>query len=366
MKATRIILAVALLLGSGVAFAGNGESPKRNHRADIAGPIYPFDLAVQQGKVDGVELLDKFGFNGDVGADPEDVWLQGGTYTFISDSTSATLFVSATDDTTCEQVLTIVGEDADGAAQTATVQLNGTTATQVYAAYTGSTSATAVLWTWVDSVTPDTTISTPTYVFTTTTVTAGVPMDADKIAVYDTTGTVNDYLYNSLWSVKIYVSSTSATATQDLTLEGLDDSFDWISTDVTLDGTTQTAVDGKWSNVHRMYNIGTSDIAGTVYAYTTCTVTAGVPQTATAIKASFLSVEGSYSNQTLQATYMVPDDTTLYLTSWYVSAAKADDGECSLRVREYGKTFRAHDHQQIYQNGEKFEVRIKCPAKSQV
>lgn len=116
--------------------------------------------------------VDKFGNNPNIGTltDPEDVWSQGGTYTFLS--SAATLYASCSAASTV--TIFVEGLDANYNIQTATVTLNGQnqaeigsglTWLRVYRAYNSS----------------GTNLAGDVYIAETDDLTGGVPDTASKI-----------------------------------------------------------------------------------------------------------------------------------------------------------------------------------------
>lgn len=91
--------------------------------------------------------VSKFGHNTDIdNGTPEDIWNQGGTYTFLS--AAATLYVSSSSAADTAKTVTVIGLDADGVEQTVTATLNGQTQValsgtwlRVYRAYNSGSTA---------------------------------------------------------------------------------------------------------------------------------------------------------------------------------------------------------------------------------
>lgn len=115
--------------------------------------------------------VDKFGANYDIDTttDPEDVWSQGGTYTFLTSAT--TLYLSSSDNGD-DQTITVEGLDGNYALQSKSKALTGQTQValdgtwlRVFRAYNGDTTATAG----------------DVYVAETDDLTGGVPDTATKI-----------------------------------------------------------------------------------------------------------------------------------------------------------------------------------------
>lgn len=132
-----------------------------------------FLLRIGMGLVSGYSFVNKFGRNPDLdtGANGEDIWSQGGLYTFLS--VAATLYVTSTDDTDTKEI-TVQGLDATWAFQEATVDLTGQTQAEIGSGLT-----------WLRVFRAFNSDSTPTlgdvYVAEQDTDTGGVPDTASKI-----------------------------------------------------------------------------------------------------------------------------------------------------------------------------------------
>lgn len=127
------------------------------------------------------------------------------------------------------------------------------------------------------------------------------------------------YTYTADAGAAHYISSSDAGDTQDVSVQGLtvDSNGNWNleETIVTLSGQTKTQIitdsGDPYVRVFRMENDADSgnDFSGVVYVYEDDTVTDGVPDTATKIRASI----DNGNNQTLMALYTVPTGYVGYL-----------------------------------------------------
>lgn len=95
----------------------------------------PDDLAIATGRISGIEILDKFGYNLDVdsGSVPEDLWGGNGAYTGFPTGAADTIDVvsASTSDTLTgsgAEVVRVSGLDADFNPQTEDIELSGDTA----------------------------------------------------------------------------------------------------------------------------------------------------------------------------------------------------------------------------------------------
>lgn len=145
------------------------------------------------------------------------------------------------------------------------------------------------------------------------------------------------YTYQSSAST-MYVSSSDAGDTGTMTVEGLDTNWDEQTQSVTLSGQSQVEVGSglTWIRVFRAFNTGGTEFAGDIYVAETDSLTGGVPDTDSKIKAKITSPE----EQTKMALWSVPAGKTLYITSIYAGTRSKDKGlRFGLYVREFGKTF---------------------------
>jgi hypothetical protein len=90
--------------------------------------VTPYRLAVQQGKVSGHSIVDKFGINHSVteGTDPEDIWENGGVYIYDADG-SAPIVSLVSDNAADTNEIIIQGLDINGDEVEQTITLTGTT-----------------------------------------------------------------------------------------------------------------------------------------------------------------------------------------------------------------------------------------------
>jgi hypothetical protein len=132
-----------------------------------------FYLRVALGLVSGYSFVNKFGRNPDLdtGANGEDIWTQGGLYTFLS--AAATLYVSSSQGADTQEI-TVQGLDATWAYQEQTVDLTGQAQAEIGSGLT-----------WLRVFRAFNSDSTPTtgdvYIAETDDLTGGVPDTASKI-----------------------------------------------------------------------------------------------------------------------------------------------------------------------------------------
>lgn len=169
----------------------------------------------------------------------------------------------------------------------------------------------------------------------------------------------------------LYASSSNAGDGQQVTVEGLSGGWNEQNKTVTLNGQNQVAIDGTWIRMFRAWNDDSTDLAGDIYIAETDTLTGGVPDTASKIKAK---INIGFA-QTLMALYSVPLAKTAYILGWYSSIEGASPAGLraanSLRVREFGKVFRVKNTHSLFDNGTSyiyhaFRAFPPYPAKSDI
>lgn len=155
------------------------------------------------------------------------------------------------------------------------------------------------------------------------------------------------YTFTANTGAPHYISSTSALDTTTLLLEALtvDPKGNWIneSFTVTLQGQTKKLIVTPSGNpivrLYRMFNLGSVDIVGTVYAYEDDTVVSGVPQTDSKVRA----IIDKDDNQTLMSIYTIPSGYVGFSYFGDLMVLKAsnqgESAECSYRSRRYGSVF---------------------------
>lgn len=144
---------------------------------------------------------------------------------------------------------------------------------------------------------------------------------------------------------QLFLSSSNAGDTIDITVEGLDENWDPKTETTTLTGQTQVALPGLWMRVFRAFNadsdltdgVGT-DLLGDVYVATTDAAPGGVPAVATKIKAKI----DVLFQQTHMTHYAIPRWHTGYITEHYMTLNSATGvAILNVEVREFGNVFRS-------------------------
>ncbi len=187
------------------------------------------------------------------------------------------------------------------------------------------------------------------------------------------------YTFISDSGAQLYISSSSAADTMNFVLLPLvaNAGGDWnVETiTVTLAGQTKTAITvpsgGAIARINRARNDSAVAITGTVYIYEDDTVIAGVPQTASKIRAIITPT----NDQTLMAIDSIPSNSTGLLHRWHVSIDGPNAGAtitARLYVRTLGKIFLVKDKPLTVSGGSpspparEFSPPLAIPAQSDV
>lgn len=142
-----------------------------------------------------------------------------------------------------------------------------------------------------------------------------------------------------------YVSSSDATDSQEVTIEGhtitgtgFDQEFTFVVQNVTLNGQTPVALATPLARTSRMYNNNGQELVGRVVVYENTTVVGGVPSDATKIH---LDIPAGFQSSFKAATTFSKEDYYL-LTGAYgaVSLKQSAAVDFFLELRDAGKTFR--------------------------
>ena len=164
-------------------------------------------------------------------------------------------------------------------------------------------------------------------------------------------------------NTQLYASSSSASDTAvTLLLSGLDDSYNPVTTTVTLNGQTQVAF--SLATVFRIYTvsvIGATSPIGEVFIAETDTLTAGAPNTASKVKAKIsLSTDENNaavdtgtrfasSNITHLGLYTVPAGKTMRVLKIIANAGKNDNIKLGGKIRPFGGVWLDRNPNAIYQ-----------------
>jgi hypothetical protein len=138
-----------------------------------------------------------------------------------------------------------------------------------------------------------------------------------------------------------YISSSSASDTQQITIEGhtvdANGDFTFSIQTVTLDGQNAVALDTDVARVSRAYNSDSTEIIGRVVVYENATVVGGIPTDETKIH---IDIPQGFQQSFKAATTFSKDDYYL-MTGFYgaVSAKQAGSVDFYVEIRDKGKVF---------------------------
>lgn len=145
---------------------------------------------------------------------------------------------------------------------------------------------------------------------------------------------------------QLYASSTSASDTSVLiAVFGLDDNYAEVTRFVTLNGQTQVALDDLMFRVHSALVAGATEPLGDVYIAETDTLTGGVPDTTSKIKAKI--IQGF--NATQMALFTVPAGKTAYAEGQLLSVGKGSSLKIRPLLKPFGGVFIAGSEYEVYQ-----------------
>ena len=138
-----------------------------------------------------------------------------------------------------------------------------------------------------------------------------------------------------------YISSSSASDTQQITIEGhtvdANGDFTFLVQTVTLDGQNAVALDTDVARVSRAYNSDSTELVGRVVVYENTTVVGGVPTDETKIH---IDIPQGFQQSFKAATTFSSEDYYL-MTGFYgaVSAKQAGSVDFYVEIRDKGKVF---------------------------
>ena len=193
--------------------------------------------------------------------------------------------------------------------------------------------------------------------------------------IWDGGGT---YTFTAAGGAPYFISSSSASDTTKIRVFLLteDSEGNWNQEvfEITLAGQTKTAIITPSGNdpvrIWRAFSDNGTALVGDVYVYEDDTVSAGVPQTASLIRAKILIG----NEQTEMSHFPIPSGKSGLLKSIYSSLSKstpATSAEVTLRVQEFGKTAKVKFRMALTTSGTSFEHYnyhggLVIPAKSDV
>lgn len=173
------------------------------------------------------------------------------------------------------------------------------------------------------------------------------------------------YIYPAS-AVELHCSSSDNGDTQTIEVEGLNAGWQPQTATQSLAGQTETTIGTgiTWQRVFRVKNSGATDFAGTVYIYEDDTVQAGVPDTASKIRAEVIAD----NNQTLMALWTVPVGMTAFMVNLYASTSSTKLVTVGLFIRPFGGVFQIKHIEEFTATRfeHKFDIPLKIEAKSDI
>ena len=133
----------------------------------------------------------------------------------------------------------------------------------------------------------------------------------------------------------VSVVSTSGLDITDVTIQGLDDSYNFQEETITLTGATPAVGTKTWHRVNRAFMAGTATNVGRI----------DIKNTLGTVVSTIKIARG----QTLQSFYTIPAGYTGFLKSVQMVASKAQTAEVMLFARPFGGAFRATGGSFLYQ-----------------
>lgn len=150
------------------------------------------------------------------------------------------------------------------------------------------------------------------------------------------------YTYSSSAIINT-ISSSNAGDTQNILIGGVDTNWDPVQQIVTLNGQNKVVLGTSLLRVNGLFNNSGTALLGTVYVYEDCAAPGGIPGTAANVRGT---IQVGYG-KSLMAIHSIPDGYHGYLYRWGSSmtgsGVASQFATVSLRIREFGKTFRVED-----------------------
>lgn len=160
------------------------------------------------------------------------------------------------------------------------------------------------------------------------------------------------YVFSSTAAIDS-ISSSSASDTVEVTIEGLDANYNQVSLTPILNGQNRVALGTSLLRVNRAYNSNGVDFVGNVIIYENTAIVGGVPTDTTKIKA----IIDPTNQQTEMAIYTVPAGKTGYILGGYASTAganKSSNYKIKFTAREPNGVFRTKQRFSVSDNGSSF------------
>ena len=202
---------------------------------------------------------------------------------------------------------------------------------------------------------------------------------SDPQDVWDFGASAGQYTFPTS-AATLFISSSNNGDVVDIDTEGLDTDWAVQTQTQTLAGHTKTEIGSglTWIRTYRAKNVGAANLAGTVYIYEDDTVTDGVPDTASKVRAVIMPTTNAaiFNNQTQMAIFPIPAGKKGYLFLWGASVNRAGtagtkEADLVLQIREFGGVFQVKQNKSINNIGEgvsdrRWTAPLEVPAKSDV
>jgi len=134
------------------------------------------------------------------------------------------------------------------------------------------------------------------------------------------------------------VSSSSASDTNEITIQGLDANWDTVTQTATLNGQTRVALTTPLIRCFRAWNSNSTDWAGDVHVYVNTALSGGVPIDPTKVRAEVTIGSG----QTEMCIYTIPAGKTGYFLGGYTAMSRVGNNSAvfTSKLRTFGGVFR--------------------------
>ena len=184
-------------------------------------------------------------------------------------------------------------------------------------------------------------------------------LDTGSLETVWTVGGNETYLSTNSIS---HVSSSSASDTQEVTIEGhtlSNNEFTFVTQTATLNGQNTVALNTDLARVSRIYNSDSTELVGRVVVYENTTLSGGVPTDATKIH---IDIPAGFQQSFKAATTFSKNDYFI-ITSFYgaVSAKQSGSVDFYPEIKQVGKVFRQAGCFTASTNGGSTEIPLDPP-----
>jgi hypothetical protein len=182
------------------------------------------------------------------------------------------------------------------------------------------------------------------------------------------------YVYNDT-PVTLYASSTSGSDTVEIEVQGVDENWKLQTQTVTLTGQAQAAIPGTWLRAFRALNSDSTNLTGNVYIAESDSLTGGVPDTTSKIKAF---IDQRYQQSTMTQ-YTVPLGYTAFFRRFMITVGGTAPNflnspraiHVTFDCRFFGKVFRSLSHYDLITTGtgsitHDYDIYFSLPEKTDI